>query len=84
MKRADLMRKTTKEVFDEALTLSKAEREQLMLLLANHDNPGWDSPEIEQAWREECDRRVEAMDRGDMELLPADEVFRRARARLAG
>ena len=68
--------------FQEALMLSKAEREQLMLRLANHDDSGWKNPEIEQAWREECDRRVAAMDRGDMELIPAEGVFERIRARL--
>ena len=48
--------------------------------------PGGDfaSPEIERAWREECDRRVEAMDRGDMDLIPHDEVFQRIRGRLSG
>jgi hypothetical protein len=43
----------------------------------------WASPDIEQSWMDECDRRVKAMDRGEMELIPADEVYRRIRERLA-
>jgi hypothetical protein len=78
-----------KKLYEQAMQLDECEREVLLRLLTNatqgdEENNGWASPEIEKAWREECDRRVEAMDRGDMELIPADEVFRRARARLAG
>jgi hypothetical protein len=60
----------------------------LLLRLKNEaqgsrDNNGWASPEIEQAWMDECDRRVKAMDRGEMEMIPAEEVYRRIRERLA-
>jgi hypothetical protein len=83
------MTSKVEKLYEKAMQLSEDEREVLSLMLTNatrcneaHD--GWASPEIERAWREECDRRVEAMDRGDMKLIPADEVFQRIRARLSG
>lgn len=36
---------------------------------------------IEEAWKAEIDRRIEEIDRGEVELLPAAEVFARMRAR---
>ena len=81
------MSSRVEKLYEAAQGLSDAERENLLLLLthtptADAENSGFASPEIERAWREECDRRVEAMDRGDMELIPAEEVFRRLREQL--
>jgi hypothetical protein len=81
------MASRVEKLYEAAQGLSNAEREKLLLLLthtttADAENSGFASPEIERAWREECDRRVEAMDRGDMELIPAEEVFRRLREQL--
>jgi putative addiction module component (TIGR02574 family) len=67
------------KVYRAALALSEAEREELVRLLTMQNDGMWASPEIEQAWMDECDRRVKAMDRGEMEMIPADEVYRRAR-----
>ena len=78
------MARKAEDVYRDALALSEEEREELIRLLTMQADIGWESPEIEKAWREECDRRVKAMDRGDMELIPAEEVFRRIRARLSG
>jgi putative addiction module component (TIGR02574 family) len=77
------MARKAEEFYKEALTLSAEEREELMRLLSMQADSCWASPEIEQAWMEECDRRVEEMDAGRMELIPADEVFRRARGNLS-
>jgi putative addiction module component (TIGR02574 family) len=81
------MASRVEKLYEAAKGLSDAEREKLLLLLthsmtADAENNGFASPEIEQAWRAECDRRVEAMDRGDMELIPAEEVFLRLREQL--
>jgi len=40
------------------------------------------SPEIEQAWAEEIQRRVEEMDRGEMKFTPGHEVVARIREQL--
>ena len=78
------MVKKAEDVYQDALMLPEEERERLLRMLASPPEGDFVSPEIEQAWRDECDRRVAAMDRGEMELLPADEVFQRIRARLTG
>jgi putative addiction module component (TIGR02574 family) len=65
------------------LKLSEEEREELVRLLTMQADSGWASPEIEQAWMEECDRRMKAIEDGTMELIPADEVYRHVRERLA-
>ena len=40
--------------------------------------------EIEAAWAEEIKRRLESIDKGQVQLIPADEVMREMRARLNG
>ena len=54
-----------------------------MKLLIEQPAAVWATSEIEQAWAEECDRREAAMDSGEMEMVPHDEVMRRVRANLA-
>ena len=61
--------------------LSAEEREELVRLLTMQADSGFASPEIEQAWMEECDRRMKAIEDGTMELIPAEEVFRSLRER---
>jgi hypothetical protein len=75
------MSKKAEDVYREAMALSDEEREKRRDLLMSGTSNGNASPEIERAWREEIERRVEALDRGDMELIPHEEVFRRLRAR---
>lgn len=36
-------------------------------------------PAIEQAWIKECEQRAEAIERGEMPLVSADEVMRKYR-----
>lgn len=38
--------------------------------------------EVEQLWLDEAERRDQALDRGELEAFPAEEVFREARSRL--
>jgi putative addiction module component (TIGR02574 family) len=40
---------------------------------------GVSAPSIEAAWNAEILKRVEAYERGELELLPAEDVFARAR-----
>ena len=77
------MARKPEELYKEALALSAEEREELVRLLTMQADSGWASPEIEQAWIEECDRRMKAIEDGTMELIPADEVYRHVRERLA-
>lgn len=38
--------------------------------------------EIERAWYDEAERRLRAIESGDAELIPAEEVFAEARERM--
>jgi putative addiction module component (TIGR02574 family) len=70
---AELMRK--------AFQLSDTERAELALsLLESLDGPA--DPDVEEAWRLEIERRIGQIDRGEVQLIPGDEVFARLRRRL--
>ncbi len=75
------MTSKVEELYEKAMQLSEGEREVLSLMLTNaarghEENNGWASPEIEQAWMEEIERREQAYANGEMELIPVEEVFR--------
>jgi len=78
------MAKKADDLYREALALSEDEREELIRLLTIPTDSAWSSPEIEQAWMHECDRREQAIDRGEMDLIPTEEVHRRVREQLKG
>jgi putative addiction module component (TIGR02574 family) len=62
-----------------ALLLPPEERARLAeRLIASLDR----DPEVAAAWDEEIRRRIEDLDAGRLESLPAEEVFEEARARL--
>jgi hypothetical protein len=73
------MVRKVEELYKEALALSAEEREELKRLLSMQTDSGWASPEIEQAWMEENERRERAYAKGEVQLIPADEVFRELR-----
>lgn len=65
----------------EALSLSAPERTRLVeILLASLD----EDDEIAAAWAEEAERRIDALERGEMQAIPVEEVIAQARARLNG
>ena len=75
------MSNTLSELKEKAFGLSEAERAELALsLIESLDGP----PEIgvEEAWRLEIERRVSQIERGEVQLIPGDEVFARLRRRL--
>lgn len=60
-------------IIDQALKLKPSERAAVAeRLLMSLDVP---DPEIDAAWAHEADARVEAHDRGEIESIPAEEVF---------
>lgn len=70
---------TRQQLYAEAMALDAQERGALAeQLLTSLD----DNPEIEGAWLEECRRRIEAVDRGELATVPGDEVMRKIRAQL--
>jgi putative addiction module component (TIGR02574 family) len=76
------MARKPEELYKEALALSPEEREELVRLLTNQADSGWASPEIEQAWLNECDRRYQEWQDGDVDAIPADEATRQIRDQL--
>ena len=64
--------------FDEVLSLpADARMELVQKLLASLNLPI--QPEIDRMWAEEAERRVGQIDRGEVELIPGEEVFERIR-----
>ena len=40
-------------------------------------------PDIDRMWAEEAERRVAQIDRGEVELIPGEEVFKKIRRKYA-
>ena len=75
------MSDTLTELKQKAAELSDVERAELALsLIESLDGPA--DPDVEEAWRVEIEHRVGQIDRGEVELIPGDEVFARLRRRL--
>jgi putative addiction module component (TIGR02574 family) len=70
-----------RELTKQALALKPEERIELAeTLLTSVD--GFASPEIEAAWREEIERRVNDFEEGRTQGVPAEQVFAKVRALL--
>ena len=70
------------KVFDEALSLPADVRLGLVeKLLRSLNLPT--RGEIDSLWAEEAERRVSEIDRGEVELIPGEEVFEKIRQKYA-
>jgi len=69
------------ELKQKATQLSESERAELALSLIESLDGEADTG-IDEAWQAEIDRRVAEIDRGDVQLIPGDEVFARLRRKL--
>jgi putative addiction module component (TIGR02574 family) len=74
------MNERVKKLSEEIRKLSPEEQADLMdeLLVLTHREP---DPEIEKAWAEEVDRRIDAYERGETTTEPLEDVMARLRAR---
>ena len=69
-------------VVDEALDLPADERIGLVdRILASLNLPT--CPDIDKLWAAEAERRVAQIDRGEVELVPGEEVFAKIRRKYA-
>ena len=69
------------ELKEKATQLSEIERAELALaLIASLDGPA--DQDVEETWRIEVERRIGEIERGEVQLIPGDEVFARLRRRL--
>ena len=79
------MNKRVASIIEEARQLAPEEREELLLRLRLEfeDEVVEGTPdEIEAAWAEEVERRIERAERGEATSSPSEEVFSRIRERL--
>lgn len=75
------MANTLSDLKKKAAQLPEQERAELALsLIESLDGPA--DPDVEEAWAQEIDRRVRQVEKGEAELIPAEEVFARIRRRL--
>lgn len=69
------------ELKQKAAQLEETERAELALALIESLDGKADAG-TDEAWRIEVDRRIAEIDRGEVQLIPGDEVFARLRRRL--
>lgn len=77
---------TIEQLEQRLLELPADERARIAKLLIESLGPSTDEVEqaaIEEAWKVEIDRRIEQIDHGEVELIPAEEVFARIRERFS-
>ena len=75
------MAKTIEDIENEIRSLSVDDRMHLLRDLIADLDGGMDE-DVEKAWLEEAERRYKELKEGEVELIPAEEVFTRARAQL--
>jgi putative addiction module component (TIGR02574 family) len=68
---------TKEQILEAVMALSPEERQELAVDLFQTIDLEPEDPN----WRSELRRRADAIDRGEMKLIPADEALRRLRAR---
>jgi putative addiction module component (TIGR02574 family) len=74
IERATLMTEIAEKLFREALGLPAAERAALIEeLMSSLDKPDL---ELDKLWAKEAEDRLRAYRSGDLEAVPAEEVFR--------
>lgn len=73
------MAKKAEDIYREALTLSQDERAELIRLLIRQTDSDFVSPDIEQAWIEEAERRHRAVLDGTEQLVLSEQVMRELR-----
>ena len=75
------MAKTIEDIEYEIHLLSVDDRMHLLRDLIVDLDEGMDE-DVEKAWLEEAERRYKELKDGEVELIPVEEVFTRARTRL--
>ncbi|MGI8772588.1 MAG: addiction module protein [Acidobacteriaceae bacterium] len=80
------MPRTQEEILNDALQLPPEIRaalaDSLLASLDSDDATQGTPEEIEQAWLAEAERRCEQIDRGEVEMVPWEEVRAKLEARL--
>ena len=75
------MARTISDIESEMRNLDRSDKERLLrALLEELDGPS--DPDADKQWLDEVQRRSAEFDAGLVKTIPAEEVFRRVRARL--
>jgi putative addiction module component (TIGR02574 family) len=69
------------ELKHKAAQLCESERAELALAPIESLDGKVDT-EVDEAWRVDIERRISEIDRGEVQLIPGDEVFARLRRKL--
>ena len=77
------MSSQAEDVLRTALSLAPNDRAEIAASLIASLDPQTDE-DIDAAWAEEIKRRIEQIDKGEVQLIPVDEVLRSMRERLNG
>lgn len=81
---ATVLSMTWEQLLEQALQLPSDEKENIARALYENladEDEDEDPAEVEAAWAEAIQRRVEEIRNGTVETIPADEVFAEMRAR---
>lgn len=78
----EFMARPIEDLNKELLTLPRRERADLALRLIRSLDEGAEE-DVDAYWKEELVRRSRQIEAGEVELIPAEEVFRKAHERLA-
>lgn len=76
------MTRPLEELNQELLSLPRKERADIVLRLIRRLDEGAEE-DVDAYWKEELVRRSRQIETGEAELIPAEEVFRKARERLS-
>jgi putative addiction module component (TIGR02574 family) len=74
------MNERVKKLTEEIRKLSPEEQAELLEILQAL-NPTEPDPDMEKAWAEEAERRIDAYERGETSAVPLEEVMARLRTR---
>jgi putative addiction module component (TIGR02574 family) len=74
------MNTQSQELLQSALALPEAERAEMAASLIRSLDPETDE-NVDAAWASEIQRRVEAIDRGEVRLIPWDDLMRELSSR---
>jgi putative addiction module component (TIGR02574 family) len=81
------MNSHAEQILQSALGLDPHDRAEIAASLIRSLDDEMDSTmdkEVEAAWSEEIKRRIESIDKGEVQMIPWDEAIRSMRERLNG
>jgi putative addiction module component (TIGR02574 family) len=73
----------SRQLLDTALSLPESDRAEIAASLIHSLDPVGDS-DVDAAWAEEIERRIESIDRDEVKLVPWDDVMQEMRDRRNG